>query len=451
MTAPRSGSTGRPAPREATPGGPAAVASGPGAAHRGGPSGTVRLDAGVLRTDLPGGTVILSERMESVRSVAIGFWFRAGTAHEPPGLGGAAHLLEHMVFKGTRSRSARGIALEIEAVGGGLDAWTSHEHITFQARVPEDGLSTAVDLLADLSFRASLSPDDLERERQVVLEEIAGVEESPEDLAFELHADLLFPGHGYGAPVLGSRESVEGIEAGALAALRDRFLHPAGLVVAAAGRLEHERLVELVRERLPDVDGEAVADVVPPLEIGRGRSRVVRAGGRQVHIVAGGAGPTWTDPLREALVVASTALGGGMSSRLFQRIREQLGLAYDVSSWQSFYRGSGAVGAYLATRPENAARAAAGLEDELARLAATGLDPEEDEATRTQLKGQLLLALESPGSRMRRLAGTVLHSEPWRSLDEVADRIDAVTTDEIRAACRLFDPAGLAVLELAPA
>jgi predicted Zn-dependent peptidase len=430
-----------------------AAADGPDARPlaKDGNASTEALESGVFRTVLPSGAIVLSERMESVRSVALGTWFRAGTAHEPAGLGGAAHLLEHMVFKGTERRSAREIALEIERLGGGLDAYTSHEHTSFQARVPDTALETAVDVLADLGFSARLAPTDLELEREVVLEEIARVDDTPDDLVFDLHAEFLFPGHPYGAPILGTRESVEAVSAEALGSLRDAAYRPAGLVVAAAGRIEHDRLVDLVAARLPPEPGDPPGEVPAPAKRGTGLRRIERPGGRQVHLVAGAPGVPWGDPLRDASVIVNTALGGGMSSRLFQRIREDLGLAYSVFSWQSFYRSGGATGAYLGTRPESAGRARDALLAEFARIAREGLPPDEDVATRTQLKGQLLLSLESPGSRMHRLAGTVLHDEPYRPLDEIARRIDGVTPEQIREVCAGLEPDGLAVLELAPA
>jgi predicted Zn-dependent peptidase len=451
---------GRPVRDGSPPGVPAVRSSGPAQAGPGPtpppaapgpPSGTEELEPGVFRTLLPAGTVVLSERMESVRSVAVGYWFQSGAAHEPAGLGGTSHLLEHMVFKGTARRSAREIALAVERLGGGLDAFTSHEHTSFQARVPDTALETAVDVLADLSFSATLAPSDLDLEREVVLEEIARVEDTPDDLVFDLHADFLFPGHPYGAPILGTRESVEAITLDGLVALRDGAYRPAGLVVAAAGRVDHGRLVDLVAGRLRAEAGDPPRAIDPPAAHGRGMRRIERPGGRQVHLVAGGPGVSWADPLRDAHVIVSTALGGGMSSRLFQRIREDLGLAYSVFSWQSYYRGGGATGAYVGARPESARRARDTLLDELRALAAEGLPAGEDEETRTQLKGQLLLSLESPGARMNRLAGTVLHDEPFRPLDEIARRIDAVTGEQIRAACECLEPDGLAVLELAPA
>jgi len=414
-------------------------------------AGTAELDVGVFQTVLPSGTRILSERIDSVRSVATGFWFRSGSAHEPTELAGISHLLEHMVFKGTERRSALELALEIEGLGGSLDAYTAHEHTSFMARVPDTALDTALDVLADLSFEPRLLAEDLALERQVVLEEIARAEETPDDLVFELHGDFLFGGHPYGSSILGRRETVNSIDTADLSLLHSSSYRPAALVVAAAGRVDHEELVELVERHLPDDPGSGPRDVARPDSFGRGFREVARPGGSQVHIVAGAPGIAWGDSLCDASIVVGTALGGGMTSRLFQRIREELGLAYAVFSWQSFYRTGGAVGAYLGTRPESADRAREALLSELQILADKGLSKQEDEETRTQIKGQLLLSLESPSSRMNRLAGTVLHDEPYRSLDEIAARIDAVTPDDVGEACSMLHPDGLAVLELAPA
>ena len=439
----------RPVPGGILPVRPAARASAPRPIESG--AGTTELDEGVFETVLASGTRILSERIDSVRSVATGFWFRSGSAHEPSNLAGISHLLEHMVFKGTERRSALELALEIEGLGGSLDAYTAHEHTSFMARVPDTELDTAVDVLADLSFEPRLSTEDLALEREVVLEEIARVEDTPDDLVFELHGEFLFGGHPYGSSILGHRDTVSSIDTADLARLHTSNYRPAALVVAAAGRIEHEELVELVERHLPEDPGEGPRDVDRPASFGTGFREVTRPGGRQVHIVAGAPGIAWGDSLRDASIVVGTALGGGMTSRLFQRIREELGLAYAVFSWQSYYRNGGALGAYVGTRPESADRAREALLSELRVLADQGLPEEEDERIRTLIKGQLLLSLESPSSRMHRLAGTVLHDEPYRSLDEIAARIDAVTPGDVEEACSMLHPDGLAVLELAPA
>lgn len=412
---------------------------------------TKELSPGVLRTRLPDGTVILTESMTSVRSVAAGLWFRQGTAHEDRSLRGISHMLEHMVFKGTNRRSARQLALEVERLGGGLDAYTTHEHTAFQARVLDRHLDVAVDVLCDLAFQPVLRPSDLELEREVVLEEIARVDDTPDDLVFELHAAQLFGDHPYGAPILGTRESVGRINAEDLKALHGATYRSGNLVVAAAGKLDHESFVELILERLPDGSVEPPGDPAHPVRRQIGATRVRREGGRQVHIVAGGLGIPHADRLRLPLILVSSAVGGGMSSRLFQKIREDLGLAYSVFSFQSFYAAGGHIGAYVGTRPETATAARDVLLEELRDVAEAGLTAEEVDVVKEQLKGQLMLSLEAPASRMHRLAGLALYAEPFRTLDEIVERIDRVSADEIHEASALLHPDGLAVLQLIPA
>ncbi|WP_419937679.1 M16 family metallopeptidase [Candidatus Palauibacter sp.] len=393
---------------------------------------------------------MLSERMDSVRSVAIGLWVRQGRVHEDAEHGGASHLLEHMVFKGTRRRSARDLAWELERLGGALDAYTTHEFTAFQARVPAAALGIALDVLCDLAFFPRLSGDDLDVEREVVLEEIASAAEVPEDIVFEEHARALYGGHPYGEPILGTRESVRGLSVSALAALHERAYRPGNVVVAAAGAVEHGDLVDGLARWLPDrAPAPAAADPPPPAgESGFRRMR--REGGRQTHIVTGGLSVPYRDPLRYAVHVTATALGGGMSSRLFQRIRETRGLAYAVYSFHGFYAQAGHVGAYVGTRPETAADAREALQEELALLARDGLTRQELDDTRSQLKGQFLISLESPASRMNRLAGVALYGHEYRTLDEVAGRIDAVDRAQCLEAAAYFSPERLATLELAP-
>ena len=434
-----------------THGGKRAAAGTPPPVYVGDPVATEELDAGVLRTRLAGGVEIWTERMESMRSAAVGFWFRSGSAHEPTSMSGSAHLLEHMVFKGTSRRTSRQIASDIEDLGGSLDAYTAHEHTAFLARVPDTHLATAVDVLSDIAFHPTLDSADLALERGVVLEEIARTEDTPDDLVFDLHAEFLYAGHPYGRPILGSRESVGEMEVDALRNLHAKTYVPSNLVVAAAGRMDHEELLDLVLERLPDAGERTRTALEPPPHLGTGLRRVSRPSGRQAHIVAGAAGVRIGDALRNAVILVGTALGGGMGSRLFQRIREEMGLAYAVFGFRAFYLRGGHVGAYVGTGPETADRARDALCEELRKLAVDGLTPEELEATRTQLKGQVVLSLESPGSRMYRLASLALADEPYRSLDGVMERIDGVTESDAAQAAALYHPDGLAVLELSPA
>jgi predicted Zn-dependent peptidase len=356
-----------------------------------------------------------------------------------------------MVFKGTGTRSARQIAAEIEDLGGSLDAYTTHEHTAFLARVPDAEVSAAVDVLADLAFRPNLDAGDLDLEREVVLEEIARCEDTPDDLVFDLQAEFLYGKHPYGRPILGSRESVLAIDAVGLRSLHTDTYRPSNLIVAAAGRIDHQEVVDLVAARLPDDTARPTTGIDEPTTLGSGLKRVARPSGRQTHIVAAAPGVSIADPIRNAVILVGTALGGGMGSRLFQRIREELGLAYAVFAFRSFYLSGGHVGAYLGTRPETAEQALDALVDELGKLSRLGLSTEELQTTRKQLKGQVVLALESPGSRMHRLASLALTDEPYRSLDEIMARIDGITVEDAARAAELYEPGRLAILELSPA
>jgi predicted Zn-dependent peptidase len=413
---------------------------------------TERLDREVRRSVLPSGTVVLSERMESVRSVAAGVWIRRGTAHEQPEYRGIAHLLEHMVFKGTQRRSAQEIAAAVEGTGGSVDAYTTHEHTSFQVRVPSGHLGTGLDVLSDLVFSPALREEDLQLERAVVLEEIARMEDTPDDVVFELHSDFMYDGHPYGAPILGTCETVEAVDVQRLRRLHEEAYRPGTMVVAVAGQVDHEDLLERVRELWPESSEREGIENVPALTSTATGSKVVRRpGGRQVHMIAGGRGLDHTSPLRHAAVVVGQALGGGMNSRLFQRVREQLGLAYSVFSFQSFYARGGHVGAYLGTRPEAAGDAREALLGELQTLSEAGLSKTELGEVKEQIKGQILLSLESPAARMHRLAAMVLYGEPYRNLDVLTELIDGIGPDDAAEASKLYDPEGLAVLELWPA
>jgi predicted Zn-dependent peptidase len=408
--------------------------------------------AGDIRaTTLENGLRVLTERIEGVRSVAVGVWAAQGAVHEAPEWMGASHMLEHMVFKGTERRSARDIALSLESVGGSLDAYTSREHTSYQARVLDLHLPEAVDVLADLVRNPLLREEDLALEREVVLEEIAMVEDTPEDLVFDLHAEALWGDHPYGQPILGTRSSVSGLTSEGLRELRRDRYGAANLVVAAAGSLDHEAFLECVRRRFDDLEpGPGPTRWSPPSPTGAHRVHTDREAA-QTHVVFGGPAPTHSDPRRHAVVLLSQALGGGMSSRLFQRVREELGLAYAVYSFHAFHGAAGVFGVYLGTRPRALAQAIEVVRAEMSRVSREGLPEDELARARAQVKGQVTLALESTGARLHRLAGSALRDEPLRSLDELLARYDGVTAEEVTAAAREFlDPERLTILSLGP-
>jgi predicted Zn-dependent peptidase len=364
---------------------------------------------------------------------------------------GASHLLEHLVFKGTKKRTAREIALALESLGGALDAFTSREHTSFQARVLDEHLPLALEVLADLALAPLLRDEDLELERDVVLEEIATVHDTPDDLVFDLHGSLLWNGHPYGNHILGTRDTVGAMQGDALRELHRTRYTGQNLVVAAAGHVDHGEFVAQAEELFgPLPAGEAVPDIPTIPNRAMGEKSVTRSTS-QTHLVFGGAIPGHSDPRRFPLALLSSALGGGMSSRLFQRVREELALAYSVFTFQSFYSKAGISGVYLGTRPATGEKAVEVIRSQLDDVAQNGISAEELEQIKQQVKGQIMLSLESPGARLYRLASFALHGEPFTTLDELLGKIDAVGENDVAEMGReYFSPDRLLLLKLGP-
>lgn len=406
----------------------------------------------VRETFLDNGLRVLTEQIPGVRSVSLGVWVRQGSAHEDPAFMGASHLLEHMVFKGTERRGPKEIAMALESLGGSLDAYTSREHTSYQARVLDENLGEALDVLADLVRFPRLREEDLELEREVVLEEISTVHDTPDDLVFELHGEELWAGHPYGYSILGTRDTVNSLPVDVLRDLHARRYQGGNLVVAGAGRLEHDAFVAEVERLFGELPRGESPPVVPPItDVPQGERRVVRDSAQQVHIVFGSPTPPRNHPSRYPLILLSSAFGGGMSSRLFQRVREELGLAYAVYSFQSFYGTGGINGVYLGTRPEWGDRAVETVREELGRLAREGLANDELAEIKRQVKGQVMLSLESTNARLYRLAGFALYDQPYLTLDDVLALIDGITRDEVaEVAARSFDPDAQLILRLGP-
>jgi len=364
---------------------------------------------------------------------------------------GVSHLLEHMVFKGTRRRSARDIALALESLGGSLDAYTSREHTSFQARILDEHVPLALEVLADLVLDPLLLGEDLEREREVVLEEIATVEDTPDDLVFDLHGTRLWLGHPYGNTILGTRGSVAEMPLEALRDLHRSCYTGRNLVVAAAGMVSHEDVAAQVEALFGSVDrGPRIPDL-PEVPTQAAGDETVSRDSFQTHLVFGRVVPGHSDPRRYPLALLSLAMGGGMSSRLFQRVREELALVYAVFTFQSFYTRAGISGVYLGTRPNTADKAAAAVREELDRVAHDGMSDLDLEKIKQQMKGQIMLSLESPGARLFRLASFALHEEPFLTLDELLETIDGVTVEAIaEAAEQFFSPEDQFLLRLGP-
>ena len=412
-------------------------------------------EAGVSRTVLPNGLTVLSEFVPGVRSVALGVWVRAGSMHEHVEQMGIAHLLEHMVFKGTEKFSAKELALSLEVLGGSLDAYTTREHTSFQARVLDEHLGNAADVLFQLCFKPLLRDEDLRLERKVILEEIAMVDDTPDDVIFELHADRMYPGHAYGHAILGTPATVKRLQISDLRALHERVYHPPQLVVAAAGNVTHEQLLDVLEATGWTARERGVSDwLAPPpapQQIVRGYGHVKRKDIAQTHLVLACDAPKHASPERNALSVASALIGGGMSSRLFQTVREELGLAYSVYSFYNTFFDNGQHGVYLATAPEQAKEAYDVVCREMAIVAGGGMSDAEIATGISQLKGQLVLSLEGVSSRLYRAAEVALYDEPYRPVDALLAELDAVTPEQVRAACAAYlDPAQCSILSLGP-
>ncbi|HEY1974583.1 MAG TPA: pitrilysin family protein [Pseudonocardia sp.] len=389
----------------------------------------------MTRGPLPGGLRVVTERVPGVRSASIGVWIGVGSRDETAGQAGAAHYLEHLLFKGTTRRSAAQIAEEIDAVGGELNAFTAKEHTCFYAHVLDSDLPLAVDLLSDVVTRATMAPADVEVERGVVLEEIAMRADDPEDLLGELFDEALFGDHPLGRPVIGSVESIEAMTRARLRGFWRRHYTSGRMVVAAAGNIEHQQVLDLVAAAFPasaDTDttarASASAMALPPAH---GELLLRAEDTEQAHLMLGLRGLPRQDPRRPALEVLNTALGGGMSSRLFQQVREQRGLAYSVYSSTTSYREGGDFSVYAGCQPERLGEVVAVTKDILAELAADGLTEAELARAQGGLRGGLVLGLEDTASRMNRIGRHELDLGRQRTIEESLDAISAVRASDV--------------------
>jgi predicted Zn-dependent peptidase len=403
---------------------------------------TVRLDEGLRRTTAPGGPIVLTESLPGVRSAAIGVYVRTASVHEPRQQMGISHLLEHMVFKGTERRTAKALALELEVRGGSLDAFTGRDYTSYQAHTLDADLPLAVEILTDLVRHPLLRESDLEPERNVILEEINGVADTPDDLVFELHAETLWPDHPYGYSILGTPETLGALTTAELRALHRDAYFRANCVIAAAGNVDHDQLLTVLEREgwFEAGEGRPVRTAPPPKPARRGVCRREARDTAQTHVVMGSDTFPLRDTRRFPLAILVNVFGGGMSSRLFQRVREELGLAYSVFAYKSFYLTTGHLGVYVGTPTATASKAVDAIRAEFDRIAREGLPTDELANGKQQLKGQIMLSLESPLSRMGRLAGFTLYDDRYRPLDEMLAAVDAVTSDELAAVAAEFFP-----------
>jgi predicted Zn-dependent peptidase len=398
----------------------------------------------VRRTLLPGGLRVVTEQMAGVRSASIGVWVRVGSRDETPALHGCSHFLEHVLFKGTLERSAMDISVALDAVGGEFNAFTAKEYTCFHALVLDEDLPLAVDVLGDMMTSSVVIAADVDAEREVILDEIAMHDDDPDDVVHNLLAEQAWGNSPLGRPIAGTTESITALTAEQVRRFYRRHYRPENMVVAVAGNIEHAAVVRLVRRsfaRQGFLEGEAL-----PAASRAAAVRRVKAGTRattrpleQVNLVLGVAGLTRGDERRFTLGVLNTVLGGGTSSRLFQEVRERRGLAYSVYSFSSHHLDSGLVGVAAGCLPGKLDALLATIRGELATMAAAGITEAELERGKGQLRGGLVLGMEDSGSRMSRLGKAELLQDDLLTIDEVINRINAVTLEEVSAlAAELF-------------
>ena len=387
-------------------------------------------------TRLPNGLRVASDRMDSVETASIGVWADVGTRNEPAEINGVSHLLEHMAFKGTARRSAREIAEEIEAVGGHLNAYTAREQTAYYARILAGDMPLAVDIIADILQHSTFDAEELARERAVVLQEIGQAEDTPDDIVFDYFQAAAFPDQPMGRPVLGKAEIVRDMRGETISGYMRQHYAPERLVLAAAGQVEHERLVELASQAFTDLS-TGTANTPEPARYAGGEIRTERDL-EQVHIVLGLPGVSYRDPDHYALGILSTLFGGGMSSRLFQEIREKRGLVYSIYSFASAFHDGGVFGVYAGTGEKEAAEILPLVIEELRRLPAT-LPSEELARARAPAQAGALMARESTSNRAEQLASQLLIYGRPVPTEEIIQRIEAVDAAQLaRAARRLM-------------
>ncbi|AJE81925.1 protease [Streptomyces albus] len=397
----------------------------------------------VRRTTLPGGLRVVTETLPTVRSATFGIWAHVGSRDETPSLNGATHYLEHLLFKGTKKRSALDISAAIDAVGGEMNAFTAKEFTCYYARVLDNDLPLAIDVVCDMLTGSLIRQEDVDAERGVILEEIAMTEDDPGDCVHDLFAHTMLGDTPLGRPVLGTVDTINALTADRIRRFHKRHYDPTHLVVAAAGNVDHHKVVRQVRAAFEKAGalGSPGAEPVAP----RSGRRAVRAAGKvellhrrteQAHVILGMPGLARTDERRWALSVLNTALGGGMSSRLFQEVREKRGLAYSVYSYTSGFADCGLFGVYAGCRPSQVHDVLKICREELDQVARDGLPDEEIGRAIGQLSGSTVLGVEDTGALMHRIGKSELCWGEQMSVDDMLARIAAVTPDDVREVAR---------------
>jgi predicted Zn-dependent peptidase len=402
------------------------------------------------RTTLDSGLTVVSQKMSEVRSVSVGFWFDVGARDEPESLAGTSHFLEHLLFKGTQRRTAKEIADAFDAVGGDVNAFTGKEATCYYARVLDEDLPMALDVLSDMLTASKVDPEEFESERKVILEEIAMHEDAPDELVHDLFYRTLWDGHPLGRPVLGYNETISSVSNEDVRSYWSDRYGPPNTVVAAAGNFEHEGLVATLEEVFAGRSGRRTLRSDGPPQPQHGVN-VFRRPTEQAHIVIGTEGLPRSHPDRHALAVLDTVLGGGMSSRLFQEVREKRGLAYSVYSYRSLFADTGSFAVYAGTTPQNAETVVDLVFAEIEQIRRSGITEAEFQRAKGHLKGSLVLSSEDPGSRMNQLGRQQLTLGEVYSTDELIEKFERVEMDDVRRVVdSILGPDGFRVTIVGP-
>jgi predicted Zn-dependent peptidase len=395
-------------------------------------------DRNVRRQVLPNGLTIITEEMKHIRSVSIGIWIKTGSRDEDKQWNGISHFVEHMVFKGTKSRSAEQIAREVDSIGGNIDAFTAKECVSFSIKVLDEHVPIALDVLSDLVLNPTFDEQDITRERGVILEEIKMDEDNPDYLVHEIFTQNFWKDHPLGRPILGTRDTVRRFERVPVVDFYSQRFASGNVIITAAGYLDHDRFVELVGQHFENMKSMSNGFHNPPPRI---VPRIILRNKKaleQVQICVGVPSYPITHEKRHSSYILNTLLGGGMSSRLFQNIRERQGLAYAIYSDLNPYRDTGCLSVYAGTSRNTATKVVESIVSEFRKLKAEPVSPEELRRSKNQLKGSLMLSLESSTARMSNLARQEMYFDRSYGLDELIEKIECVTADELQELANTF-------------
>jgi len=408
------------------------------------------LDREYEKTCLPNGLTIVSEHLPNVRSVSVGVWVKSGTRRETRHNNGVAHFLEHMMFKGTGRKTPRQIVRSIETLGGNLNAFTTKEQTCYTVDVLDEHLSRALDVLGDILNRKSFEEPEVDKERKVILDEILMVEDTPEEMILDLFSEQMFPDHGLGLPILGTPRSLANLNRSELLNFYQQHYKHDNVLVVAAGNVHHDKLVKMCGRYFKMAPGSSEPEKFSKATIKSGEF-VFEKPINQAHICLGVPSFEYNHPRRFEALLLNTILGGGMGSRLFQNIREKHGIAYGIYSFLDFYYDYGSFGVYLGTDKSNLKRSMKLLEREFDKLRRRPVPMKELEEAKSQLRGSLVLALESSSGRMHRLATIEMYTGVYRSIDEIIDSINSVSREALYdTTLELLNPEKFLTLKFVP-